>query len=161
MKSEQYLVYHFERRAYPLRSPVFTVGRDADSDLVLREPTVSRTHARVVLEGEDAILESFGPTGTRVNGVAIVNSRKLESGDQILIGTAKLTFSSASVPTGFTVVNSSVHLQSDPDTKRTTIRTPLLRSEEKTGGRAFRLSRTWLLTGVMILALALFVFTRG
>ncbi len=41
MKSEQYLVYHFERRAYPLRSPVFTVGRDADSDLVLvRGPSV-------------------------------------------------------------------------------------------------------------------------
>lgn len=161
MMSERYLVYHFERRAYPLLRPLFTVGRDADSDLVLREPTVSRTHARLVLEGDDVILESFGPTGTRVNGVDILRPRKLESGDQILIGTAKLTFTSASVPTGFTVANSTIHPQSDPDTKRTTIRTPLLRSGEKTGGRAFPLSRTWLLIGVMILALALFVFTRG
>jgi len=161
MKSEQYLVYHFERRVYPLRSPVFTVGRDADSDLVLREPTVSRTHARVVLEGEDAILESLGPTGTRVNGVAIVNSRKLESGDQILIGTAKLTFSSASLPTGFTVVNSSVHPESDPDTKRTTIRSPLLRDGEQKGGRAYRLNQTWLVIGAMALAVVLFVFARG
>ncbi|HUF29528.1 MAG TPA: FHA domain-containing protein, partial [Gemmatimonadaceae bacterium] len=65
---ERYLVHHFERLAYPLRAPMFTVGRGADSDIVLREPTVSRTHARLMLEGDDAILESLGPTGTRVNG---------------------------------------------------------------------------------------------
>ena len=161
MPAERYLVYHFERRAYPLRLPQFTVGRDADSDLVLREPTVSRTHARLVLDGEDAILESLGPTGTCVNGIQIVNTRKLETGDQILIGTAKLTFTSEAVPTGFTIVNSNIHPQSDPDTKRTTIRTPLMRGAEKVGGRASSPTRTWLLTGVMILALALFVFTRG
>lgn len=161
MKSEQYLVYDLERRAYPLRGPVFTVGRDADSDLVLREPTVSRTHARVVLEGEETILESLGPTGTRVNGVAIMNSRKLASGDQILIGTAKLTFSSAPVPTGFTVVNSSVHPQSDPDTKRTTIRMPLLRGTDKKKGWAFQLNRTWFFVGALTLAVLLFIFDRG
>lgn len=159
--TERYLVHHFERRAYPLRQPLFTVGRDADSDLVVREPTVSRTHARVTLEGEDAILESLGPTGTRVNGEEVLTPRKLEPGDQILIGTAKLTFTSAALPTGFTVVNAGKHPPSDPDTKRTTIRTPLLRAKEKSERGEFRMSASWIGIAAVILAFALFVFTRG
>lgn len=158
---ERYLVYHFERRAYPFRGPLFTVGRDADSDIVLREPTVSRTHARLVLEGEDAILESLGPTGTRVNGEEVLVPRKLEQGDEILIGTAKLTFTSAALPTGFTVVNGSAHPPSDPDTKRTTIRTPLLHAREKKEGRDFQLNKTWILAAIFVLAVISFVFTRS
>lgn len=158
---ERYLVHHFERRAYPLRQPLFTVGRDADSDIVLREPTVSRTHARLVLEGDDAILESLGPTGTRVNGEEVLAPRKLEPGDQIVIGTAKLTFTSSALPTGFTVVNGSKHPESDPDTKRSTIRTPLIRTAEHKAARPTRLNRTWVLAAVMVLAVAFFVFMRG
>lgn len=158
---ERYLVHHFERRAYPLRSPSFTVGRDADSDIVVREPTVSRTHARLVLEGDDAILESLGPTGTRVNGEEILAPRKLAQGDQILIGTAKLTFTATGLPTGFTVVNGGKHPDSDPDTKRTTIRTPLLRARERKDGIGFTLNGTWVAIGVMAAVAALFVFARG
>lgn len=158
---ERYLVHHFERRAYPLRQPLFTVGRDADSDIVLREPTVSRTHARLVLEGDDAILESLGPTGTRVNGEQVLTPRKLEQGDQILIGTAKLTFTSASLPTGFTVVDTARHPESDPDSKRSTIRTPLLRTGESKATRLPLVTRTQVLFALLVLALAFFVFARG
>ncbi|MGK2934917.1 MAG: FHA domain-containing protein [Gemmatimonadaceae bacterium] len=157
---ERYLVHHFERRAYPLRHPMFTVGRDADSDIVLREPTVSRTHARLMLEGDDAILESLGPTGTRVNGEEVVIPRKLQSGDQITIGTAKLTFTSSPVPTGFTVVSNGGHPEADPDTKRSTIRTPLLKTGEHTAARQSH-SRTWILLAMLALAVAFFVYTRG
>lgn len=159
--SERYLVHHFERRAYPLRPPLFTVGRGADSDIVLREPTVSRTHARLVLEGDDAVLESLGPTGTRVNGEEVMGPRKLEQGDQISIGTATLTFTSAALPTGFTVVDAARHPESDPDTKRTTIRTPLLRTGENRAARPAGPNRTWLLAAIIALAIAFFVFARG
>jgi len=158
---ERYVVHHFERRAYPLRKPMFTVGRDADSDIVLREPTVSRTHARLMLEGDDAILESLGPTGTRVNGEEVVSPRKLESGDEIAIGTAKLTFSSAPVPTGFTVVSNGSHPEADPDTRRTTIRTPLLRTGENAVVRPSTPALTRILLAVLILAAVFLVFTRG
>jgi pSer/pThr/pTyr-binding forkhead associated (FHA) protein len=158
---ERYLVHHFERRAYPLRQPMFTVGRDAESDIVLREPTVSRTHARLMLEGDDAILESLGPTGTRVNGEEVVNPRKLEHGDQITIGTAKLTFTSAPLPTGFTVVSNGGHPESDPDTKRSTIRTPLFRTGENRAARPSTPGRRWILLALLALAVAFFVFTRG
>lgn len=158
---ERYVVHHFERRAYPLRKPMFTVGRDADSDIVLREPTVSRTHARLMLEGDDAILESLGPTGTRVNGEEVVGPRKLESGDEIAIGTARLTFSSAPVPTGFTVVSNGSHPEADPDTRRTTIRTPLLRTGENAVVRPATPALTRILLAVLILAAVFLVFTRG
>lgn len=159
--AERYLVHHFERRAYPLRRPLFTVGRDAESDIVLREPTVSRTHARLVMDGDDAILESLGPTGTRVNGEEVLAPRKLEQGDQIIIGTAKLTFTSLALPTGFTVVSDGKHSPSDPDTKRTTIRTPLLRAREESATNAFPLNGTWLLLGLAALVAGFFVFARG
>jgi pSer/pThr/pTyr-binding forkhead associated (FHA) protein len=158
---ERYLVHHFERRAYPLRRPLFTVGRDAESDIVLREPTVSRTHARLVMEGDDAILESLGPTGTRVNGEQILAPRKLEQGDQITIGTAKLTFTSSALPTGFTVVRDDRHPPSDPDTKRTTIRAPIMRAGNSAPGQALPPNRTWLLFGMLLLVAGFFVFTRG
>lgn len=159
--ADRYLVHHFERRAYPLRPPLFTVGRDAESDIVLREPTVSRTHARLVMEGDEAILESLGPTGTRVNGEEVLTPRKLEQGDQIIIGTAKLTFTSSALPTGFTVVSDGKHPPSDPDTKRTTIRTPLLRARENAAANPFPVNRTWLLLGLMVLVAGFFVFARG
>jgi pSer/pThr/pTyr-binding forkhead associated (FHA) protein len=158
---ERYLVHHFERRAYPLRHPMFTVGRDADSDIILREPTVSRTHARLMLEGDDAILESLGPTGTRVNGEEVVNPRKLENGDEITIGTAKLTFSSAPLPTGFTVVSNGSHPEADPDTRRSTIRTPLFRTGESLAARPSTPARKWILLALLAVAVAFFVFTRG
>lgn len=158
---ERYLVYHFERRAYPLRGPLFTVGRDAASDIVLREPTVSRTHLRVVLEGEDAVLESLGPTGTRINGEEVLAPRKLEQGDQILVGTAQLTFTSAALPTGFTVVDAAAHPAPDPDTKRSTIRTPLLRPREKADGQSLQLKTTWVVVAIVVLAVISFVFARS
>jgi pSer/pThr/pTyr-binding forkhead associated (FHA) protein len=157
---ECYLINHFERRAYPLRQPLFTIGRDSDSDLVLREPTVSRTHARLVLDGDDAILETLGPTGTRINGENVVIPRKLEQGDQILIGTAKLTFASGALPTGFALATGGEHPESDPDTRRTTIRTPLLHAREKKDGRRFPL-RASLLLVVAVLAMIFAIFARG
>lgn len=157
---ECYLINHFERRAYPLRQPLFTIGRDADSNLVLREPTVSRTHARLVLDGDDAILETLGPTGTRVNGENVVIPRKLVQGDQILIGTARLTFASGTLPTGFALAPAGEHPESDPDTRRTTIRTPLLHPREKKEERSFPL-RTALLLAVAVLAVIFAVFARG
>lgn len=159
--TQRYLVHHFERRAYPLRRPLFTVGRDAESDLVLREPSVSRTHARLVLEGEEAILESLGPSGTRVNGVEVLAPQRLEHGDQIVIGTAKLTFTSAAIPTGFTVANGAVHPDSDPDTKRPTIRTPLLRPHEGKAAGKISLHRTWLLIALLAAVAISLVLTRS
>lgn len=157
---ERYLIYQLERRAYPLRQPLFTVGRDAESDIIVREPTVSRTHARLTIDGDDVVLENLGPTGTRVNGEAVLASRKLQQGDDILIGTATLTFTAGPVPTGFTVVDGAASRQPDPDTRRSTIRTPLLPTDG-IKARPAASAMTWMLVAALVIVTALFVFTRG
>jgi hypothetical protein len=35
-----HLIYEFERRAYPVRNSLLTIGRDAGSHILIREPAV-------------------------------------------------------------------------------------------------------------------------
>ena len=63
MKPASYLVYEVERRAYPLSDGPFSIGRDASSGIVIREPAVSRSHAEVHAEGDGYVLTATGATG--------------------------------------------------------------------------------------------------
>ena len=69
IKGAAYLVYEVERRAYPLSESTFTIGRDASSGIVIREPAVSRLHAEVKPEGEGFVLNATGATGTKLDKV--------------------------------------------------------------------------------------------
>lgn len=128
MSEAPYLVYEFERRAYPLSDDAFTIGRDAGSNIVVREPAVSRSHAEVRPEGDDFILHPTGATGTRLNGVPATVPTKLTDGDRIEIGSAELTFRRGRLPLGVSVVDTASPLGHDPDamTKRSTITNPIL-----------------------------------
>jgi pSer/pThr/pTyr-binding forkhead associated (FHA) protein len=49
-----------------------TIGRDADSDLVIDDPVVSRAHAAIITVGNDQTVEDLGAAnGTLVNGKRI------------------------------------------------------------------------------------------
>src|SRR5678816_3518857 len=104
-KATAYLVYEFERRAYPLSENGFTIGRDAASGIVVREPAVSRSHAEVRAEGGEYVLHASGATGTRLNGESVHAPRQLRDGDRIEIGTAELTFRRSKLPLGVSVVD--------------------------------------------------------
>ncbi len=127
-KDQPYLVYEFERRAYPLSGGPFTIGRDAGSDVVIREPSVSRSHAEVRAEGEEFVLHATGATGTKVNGKAVPAPLKLHHGDRIEVGSAELTFRRGKLPLGVSVVDSADGSTHDPDsmTRRETIKSPIL-----------------------------------
>jgi pSer/pThr/pTyr-binding forkhead associated (FHA) protein len=130
-KATAYLVYEFERRAYPLSDAGFTIGRDANSTIVLREPSVSRFHAEVRAEGGEYVLHTSGATGTLLNGEPISTPRQLREGDQIEIGTAELTFRRSRLPLGVSVVDrAEVHPFEDVLSKRQTITNPILGSHE-------------------------------
>src|SRR3989337_747983 len=45
-----HLIYEFERRAYPVRNALLTIGRDASSHILIREPAVLRNHAELRAE---------------------------------------------------------------------------------------------------------------
>ena len=122
-----YLVYEFERRAYALSDAGFTIGRDAASDIVVREPSVSRSHAEVRAEGGEYVLHTSGATGTRLNGHTVNTPQRLGDGDRIHIGTAELTFRRSKLPLGVSVVDPAVdHPMDDVLSRRPTITNPIL-----------------------------------
>jgi len=63
-----------------------TLGRSSDNDIVLRDFSVSRQHARVEVEGETAKIVDLGSTnGVKVNNT-FVTSSGLNAGDQVVVG---------------------------------------------------------------------------
>lgn len=68
------------------------LGRLPECDVVLTDPNVSRRHAEVRRLGDDVVVADLGSTnGTRVNGVP-VREQRLESGDEISMGSTSLRF---------------------------------------------------------------------
>ncbi|MEO8193073.1 MAG: FHA domain-containing protein [Gemmatimonadales bacterium] len=151
VKGASWLVYEFERRAYPLSDAPFTIGRDATSGIVIREPAVSRSHAEVRSEGDSFMLHPTGATGTRLNGDPVSTPVKLGDGDRIEIGSAEITFREGRLPLGVSVVDTASVAGHDPDamTRRATIANPILG-----GSRATPENRKSMGTTVMILLVA-------
>ena len=135
-KEPAYLVYEFERRAYPLSDAGFTIGRDAGSNIVVREPSVSRTHAEVRAEGGEFVLHTSGATGTRLNGQIVTTPRQLKDGDRIDVGTAELTFRRSKLPLGVSVVDRAGPIPLDDVlSRRTTISNPILGTRHQPSDR--------------------------
>ncbi|MDY0170096.1 MAG: FHA domain-containing protein [Thermoguttaceae bacterium] len=67
---------------------VVRIGRATDNDVVLDDPRVSRSHARLEsLPGGGAVLEDLGSTnGSFVNGRRIAGRVKVQAGDTIALG---------------------------------------------------------------------------
>ena len=137
-KGPSYLVYEFERRAYPLAASTFTIGRDAGSDIVVREPAVSRLHAEVRAESGDFMLVAAGATGTLLNGAPVAAPTKLEDGDRIGVGSVEFTFRRGRLPLGVSVVDTVSAEGHDPDamTKRPTITNPIKNINKAPSGSA-------------------------
>jgi pSer/pThr/pTyr-binding forkhead associated (FHA) protein len=70
----------------PIAPLPFTMGRSLENNLVLRDSRVSRSHARIVVEGGQYHVEDCGSThGTFVNGQRIEKTA-LKPGDRIEFG---------------------------------------------------------------------------
>lgn len=76
----------------PLRNESMIIGRKAESDIRLEEQQVSGRHAELLVKNSGVILRDLDSTnGTNING-SPVTEKKLQTGDQISIGTFKLIF---------------------------------------------------------------------
>ena len=68
------------------------IGRQADNDLVVVDPGVSRHHAEVINENGSCTLHDLGSTnGTYVNG-SVVTEHALRDGDRISLGSTVVEF---------------------------------------------------------------------
>jgi len=66
-----------------------TVGRAPDQALVLRSPTVSKQHARLLWRGDDLFVEDLGScNGTRRDGQRLRQPTLLRDGDELVLGGA-------------------------------------------------------------------------
>jgi len=63
------------------------IGRDDSADVTIPASAVSRRHARLMLEGENYMLEDLGSSnGTFLNGEKLAGRRSLKPGDKIRLG---------------------------------------------------------------------------
>jgi hypothetical protein len=70
-----------------------TLGRSRECDIVLQDPNVSRKHAEVRPRGGSWVVADLGSTnGSRLNGHPIQGSEVVKPGDQIEVGSTRLTF---------------------------------------------------------------------
>jgi FHA domain-containing protein len=79
------------RTLLPVTADRCTVGSSADSDLVLDDPSVSRTHVLLEQLGGAWFVEDLGSrNGTYVNGQRINGRRVVKPGDEIRLGLARV-----------------------------------------------------------------------
>lgn len=82
-----------ERITHVLREREVVVGRHPTCDIVLRDTTISRRHARIYGDGPDFYVEDLGSQhGTLVNGSPLTASWKLSDQDEIRVLQASLVF---------------------------------------------------------------------
>ena len=69
------------------------IGRSADCHVTIEDPLVSRQHARILIDGDDAVFEDLGSrNGVKINGMPVKGMIRLKDGDRIRIGTQELVF---------------------------------------------------------------------
>jgi len=84
------------RRRLDFSKPELTVGRVQGNDIVLSKRNVSKQHARLSLEGDQAVVVDLNSTnGTWVNGRKITSPHPLKQGDKIYIADFIITLEAA------------------------------------------------------------------
>jgi len=81
-------------RRFVLADSAVTLGRDEGREVVLHDDRASRLHARLLPDGDGAIVADSGSSnGTFVNGI-LVRERRIVPGDIVTIGSNSFVFGS-------------------------------------------------------------------
>jgi DNA-binding winged helix-turn-helix (wHTH) protein len=83
----------WELRQVPLTEGNNVIGRGTDTSIWIDAPGVSRHHASIVINGDEAMIEDLGSkNGTYVGGERVTARRRLDDGDQIRVGPVVMRF---------------------------------------------------------------------
>lgn len=70
-----------------------TIGRDPESHIWLNDDSVSRLHARIIVEGTQSVLDDLNSkNGTTVRGTRIGSRTELHDGDRVRFGSVEATY---------------------------------------------------------------------
>jgi hypothetical protein len=84
----------FLLQEFDLTGPEIVIGRSSECQITIEDPLISRRHARIAIEGEEARVSDMGSrNGVRVNGRLVKGEQVLKDGDRIRLGTQELLFS--------------------------------------------------------------------
>lgn len=91
-RDQKALLLHDGRRLV-VGSGGVVVGRSRQCDIVLEDPNISRRHLEVRPRGGSWVVADLGSTnGSRLNGRPVEGSEVVRPGDQIELGSTRLTF---------------------------------------------------------------------
>ena len=114
-----------ELQRLPITRPVFHIGRDPAVDVVIDNPSVSRLHAAVSLEGGVFVLRDKDSA----NGIYVQGERRrahvFRHGDEVQVGKFTIGFDAAAGP-------SAAALLADPDEQTIALRKFLENPDETT-----------------------------
>jgi len=80
-------------REFALREGEYIAGRDAEADIQIDSPRISRRHARIIVAGSRATIEDLASkNGTFVRGVKITVPTVLEAGVEVRLGPFTFVF---------------------------------------------------------------------
>jgi len=80
-----------------------SIGRSIDCSIQLDDPSVSRRHCHVLVDGDSATIEDAGSSwGTKVNGKSVTQC-ELKPGDAIVVGETELHFETITSPEAITM----------------------------------------------------------
>ncbi len=78
---------------FPIRKQLISIGRDLSNDLVIDSAEVSRFHAEIHSSQRTVtVVDRQSLNGTFVNGLQLMGSQLIESGDQVMLGTTICRF---------------------------------------------------------------------
>ncbi len=70
-----------------------SIGRGNQNEIVIRDPYISKAHAKIVLDESEYFLEDLNSAnGTFLNGTRIFDAVKLSNGDRIKLGQIEFIF---------------------------------------------------------------------
>lgn len=82
-----------DNRRYDLYEGTTRIGRDNESDVVLKDPSVSRPHAQIrESHGHFTLTDMGSSSGTLLNGKKLRTPLVLQNGDEITLGDTVLRF---------------------------------------------------------------------
>ena len=98
----------------------FTLGRGANSDIILQDDWVSRAHARLDVSAAGCTLTDLGSAnGISVNGVRVTETT-LNPGDVVMIGTTTVRL----IPTSADATPEVIALDSEAQVNATIVASP-------------------------------------
>lgn len=81
-----------ETKTEVVSSPITRIGRDANNDIILNKPTVSRTHAIITFNGSCFEIQNVSKTNKTIVNGQFVDKSNLKSNDIIGIGEIVINF---------------------------------------------------------------------